>query len=307
LSQQNSSGILQTLSGEIERIAESAGRSVVSVGSESGNGSGIVWDEHTVITAYHVVKGTEQVSLGTQDGKKLSARVTGRLRRSDIAILTVDDDDEAMTPIQKGDSEGLRAGQFVLALANPFAARTSVTSGIITGANRSIGGWWGMSIENAIVTDARVNPGYSGGPLVDASGHLIGMNVAYFSKRGIAIPVNTLAKVVQRLAEGKPFKKAFLGIVSNPVALPDDISSDKRVGQEAGVMVFAVEDGTPAKQAGLAFGDVLLTFNGRRIVSLEELAAMLDEEAIGKRAKLSVLRGGNVVELEITPTAGREE
>jgi S1-C subfamily serine protease len=300
----NSSGILQTLSGEIERIAESSGRSVVSVGSDRGNGSGIVWDEHTVVTAYHVVKGAEEVSLGTEDGRKLSAKVTGRLRRSDIAILKVD---EPLTPIQKGDSEGLRAGQFVLALANPFAARTSVTSGIITGANRSIGGWWGMSIENAIITDARVNPGYSGGPLVDASGRLIGMNVAYFSKRGIAVPVNTLSKVVQRLAEGKPFRKAFLGIVSNPVALPQDISSNKNVGQDVGVMVFAVEDGTPAKQAGLAFGDVLLAFNGEKISSSEELAALLDEGAIGQKAKLTVLRGGNVVEIEITPTAGKEE
>jgi S1-C subfamily serine protease len=300
----NSIGILQTISGEIERIAESAGRSVVSVGSGHGNGSGIVWDEHTVVTAYHVVRGAEEVSVGLEDGRKLSAKVTGRLRRSDIAVLTVK---EPLTPIQRGDSGGLKAGQFVLALANPFAARTSVTSGIITGANRSIGGWWGMTIENAIITDARVNPGYSGGPLVDASGRLIGMNVAYFSKRGIAVPVNAISKVVQRLAEGKPFRRAYLGIASNPVALPEEISSDQRVGQEAGVMVLSVEDGTPAKQSGLAFGDVLLKFNGKGVSSSEDLTSLLGEEAIGQKAKLSVLRGGSVVELEITPTTGREE
>jgi S1-C subfamily serine protease len=91
------------------------------------------------------------------------------------------------------------------------------------------------------------------------------------------------------------------------VALPQDISSDKTVGQDVGVMVFAVEDGTAAKQAGLAFGDVLLTFNGERISSSEDLAALLDEGAIGQKAKLTVLRGGKVVEIEITPTAGREE
>jgi S1-C subfamily serine protease len=300
----NQSGILQTISDEIERIAESAGRSVVSVGSGHGNGSGIVWDEHTVVTAYHVVRGAEEVSIGTEDGRKLSAKVTGRLRRSDIAVLTVA---APLTPIQRGDSAGLKAGQFVLALANPFASRTSVTSGIITGANRSIGGWWGMTIEDAVITDARVNPGYSGGPLVDASGRLIGMNVAYFSKRGIAVPVNTITKVVRRLAEGQPFRRAFLGIVSNPVALPDEISSDQRVGQEAGVMVLSVEDGTPAKQSGLAFGDVLLKFNGKSVSSSEDLTSLLGEEAIDQKAKLSVLRGGSVVELEITPTTGREE
>jgi serine protease Do len=300
----NSIGILQTISGEIERIAESAGRSVVSVSSDHGNGSGIVWDQHTVVTAYHVVRGAEEVSIGTEDGKRVTAKVTGRFRRSDIAVLTVEG---ALTPIERGDSEGLKAGQFVLALANPFAARTSVTSGIITGANRSIGGWWGMTIENAVITDARVNPGYSGGPLVDASGRLIGMNVAYVSKRGIAVPVNTISKVVERLATGKPFRRAYLGIVSNPVALPDEVSSDQKVGQETGVMVFSVEDGTPAKQSGLAFGDVILRFNGKSVSSSEDLTGLLGEEAIGKQAKLSVLRGGNVVELEITPTTGREE
>lgn len=300
----SSSGILQTISGEIERIAESAGRSVVSIGSGHGNGSGIAWDEHTVVTAFHVVRGAEAVSIGTEDGRKLTAKVTGRLRRSDIAVLTVE---APLTPIQKGDSDGLKAGQFVLALANPFAARTSVTSGIITGANRSIGGWWGMTIENAVISDARVNPGYSGGPLVDASGRMIGMNVAYFSKRGIAVPVNTLSKVVKRLAEGQPFRRAFLGIVSNPVAFPDEVSSDQKVGQEAGVMVLSVEDGTPAKQSGLAFGDVLLRFNGKSVSSSEDLISLLGEEAIGQKATLSVLRGGKVVELEITPTTGREE
>jgi S1-C subfamily serine protease len=300
----STSGILQTISGEIERIAENVGRSVVSVGSGQGNGSGIAWDEHTIVTAYHVVRGAEEVSIGTEDGRKLVGKVTGRLRRSDLAVLTVD---ASLTPIQKGDSDGLKAGQFVLALANPFASRTSVTSGIITGANRNIGGWWGMTIENAVITDARVNPGYSGGPLVDASGQLIGMNVAYFSKRGIAVPVNTISKVVQRLAKGQPFKRAYLGIVSNPVALPEEVSSDQRVGQEAGVMVFSVEDGTPAKKSGLSFGDVILKFNGKSISNSEDLTGFLGEEAIDRPAKLSVLRGGNVVELDITPTSGREE
>jgi len=299
-----SSGILQTISGEIERIAESGGRSVVSVSSGQGNGSGIVWDERTVVTAYHVVRGAEEVSIGTEDGRKLSAKVTGRFRRSDIAVLAVEGQ---LTPIERGDSDGLKAGQFVLALANPFSSRTSVTSGIITGANRSIGGWWGMTIENAVITDARVNPGHSGGPLVDASGRLIGMNVAYVSKRGIAVPVNTISKVVQRLATGKPFRRAYMGIVSNPVALPDELSSDQKVGQDAGVMVLSVEDGTPAKQSGLAFGDVLLGFNGKRVSTSDDLTGLLGEEAIGQQAKLSVLRGGNVVELEITPTTGREE
>lgn len=300
----NSSGILQTISGEIERIAESTGRSVVSVSSGHGNGSGIAWDERTVVTAYHIVRGAEEVSVGTEDGRKLAAKVSGRFRRSDIAVLTVEG---TLTPIGKGDSDGLKAGQFVLALANPFSSRTSVTSGIVTGANRSVGAWWGMTIEDAVITDARVNPGYSGGPLVDASGRMVGMNVAYISKRGVAVPVNTISKVVERLAKGQPFKRAYLGIVSNPVALPEEVSKDRRVGQDAGVMVFSVEDGTPAKKSGLSFGDVILRFNGNSVSSSEDLTALLGEDAIDKPAKLSILRGGNVVELDVTPMTAREE
>ena len=299
-----SSGILQTLSGEIEQLAEKTGRSVVSVGSNRRNGSGIVWDEHTVVTAYHVVRGLEEVTIGTEDGKKLTSKAAGQFKRSDIAVLNVE---TPLTSINKGDSDQLKTGQFVLALANPFSAHTSVTSGIITSVKRNIGGWWGMTIEDAVITDARVNPGYSGGPLVDASGRLIGMNVAYFSGRGIAVPVNTISQVVQRLAKGQPFKRAFLGIVSNPVALPDEIAADPRVGQEGGLMVLSIEDGTPAKLSGLTFGDVILKFDGNSLSSSGDLTGLLREEAIGKRTKLSVLRGGMVVELDITPTTGAEE
>jgi serine protease Do len=300
----NQTGILQTISGEIERLAEGTGRSVVSVGTSRGSGSGIVWDEHTIVTASHVVRGAEEVSVGTGDGKKLTAKVAGRLRRSDVAVLKVG---TSLVPIARGDSDKLKAGQFVLALANPFSSgQTSVTSGIITSVNRSIGGW-GMSIEDAVVTDAKVNPGYSGGPLVDASGRLIGMNVAYFSSRGIAVPVNALAKAIERLAEGKPFRKAYLGIFTNPVELPAEVASDKRVGQETGLMVLSVEDGTPAKKAGLTLGDVLMKFDGKSIESTEDLTALLSEEAIGQPAKLLVLRGGNIVESSVSPTEGREE
>ena len=274
----NQTGILQTISGEIERLAESTGRSVVSIGTSRGSGSGIVWDAHTIVTASHVVRGAEEVSVGTTDGKKLTAKVAGRLRRSDIAVLKVD---ASLPPISRGDSDKLKAGQFVLALANPFSSpQTSVTSGIITSVNRSIGGW-GMSIENAVVTDAKVNPGYSGGPLVDASGKLIGMNVAYFSSRGIAVPVNALSRAVDRLAEGKPFRKAYLGIFTNPVELPEEVSSDKRVGQDTGLMVLSVEDGTPAKKAGLTLGDVLIKYDGKGVESTDDLTALLSEEAIG--------------------------
>ena len=196
MSSTSSTEILQTLSNAIQQVAESASPSVVSIRSDGGNGTGIVWDDQGhIVTAYHVVRHVEEVEVSTDDGQTFTAKVVGRDRTSDIALLKVD---TKLQPIQKGDSESLKVGQFVLALASPFGSKASATSGIITGVKRNIGGWWGVQIDEAIVTDARVNPGYSGGPLVDASGRMVGLNVALVSSRGIAIPVQKVAEVVAK-------------------------------------------------------------------------------------------------------------
>jgi S1-C subfamily serine protease len=217
-----------------------------------------------------------------------------------------------LKPIAKGDSDSLKVGQFVLALANPYATKASATSGIVTGVKRNNlgGGWWGFNIQDAIVTDARVNQGYSGGPLVDASGKMIGLNVAAVSSRGIAVPIQTISKVFERLAAGKSTGRAYLGIVSNPVPLPEDVPDlapqQQKNGQSYGVIVLSVEAGSPAKDAGLALGDVLLSLDDNPVEGLRDLGSLLTEERIGKATKLRVLRGGKVVELSVTPGTAPE-
>jgi S1-C subfamily serine protease len=325
--------ILQLLSTAIEQVAEGAGSSVVSVegvstasscGSGSRKGSGVVWDDQGhIVTAYHVVRGlggdddgNVVVEIGTESGQKYTAKLLGHDRRSDLAVLKIVSPPDAkvpsppLQPIAKGDSEALKVGQFVLALANPYSTKASATSGIITGVKRNNlgGGWWGFNIEDAIVTDARVNPGYSGGPLVDASGKMVGLNVAAVSSRGIAVPVQTISKVFERLAAGKSTGRAYLGIVSNPVPLPEDVPdlAQTQSGQSYGVIVLSVEAGSPAKEAGLALGDVLLGLDGNPVEGLRDLGTLLTEERIGKATKLRVLRGGKVIELSVTPGAAPE-
>jgi S1-C subfamily serine protease len=298
----NAAEILQTLSSAIEQVAESVSPSVVSVGSEGSSGSGIVWDDKGhIVTAYHVVRGLDEVEVGLEDGRTLSAKVVSSDRRSDVALLKVE---EGLSPISKGDSDSLKVGQFVLALANPFATKASATSGIITGVRRNIGGWWGLDIQGAIVTDARVNPGYSGGPLVDASGKMIGMNVARISSRGIAIPIQAISKTVERLASGKPVGRAYLGIISNPVELPADLAGISK--QDSGLIVLSVESDSPAKKAGLSLGDVLVGFDGKPVTRFSELSGVLTEDVIGKASKVQVLRGGKLEELSITPGTAPE-
>ena len=194
----------------------------------------------------------------------------------------------------------------MLALANPYATKASATSGIITGVNRSIGGWWGFGIEDAVVTDARLNPGYSGGPLVDASGRMVALNVAYMSSRGIAVPIQKVSATVERLASGKAVGRAYLGIVSHPIPVPEDVAKLPSVGQDYGLLVLSVEAGSAAKSAGLMFGDVILGLDENPVTGLRDLTRLLTEEKIGKTIKARVLRGGKVEELQVTPGAAPE-
>jgi serine protease Do len=295
----SSTEILQTLSSAIQQVAESASPSVVSIRSDGGNGTGIVWDDQGhIVTAYHVVRHLEEVEISSDSGQTFTAKVVGQDRSSDLALLKIDG---KLQPIQKGDSESLKVGQFVLALANPFGSKASATSGIITGVKRNIGGWWGVQIDEAIVTDARVNPGYSGGPLVDASGKMVGLNVALISSRGIAIPVRKVSEVVEKIASGTPMGRAYLGIVSNPIPLPEQATKLPEVRQDYGLLILSVEVGSPADKAGLALGDVLLGFGDSTVGGFHDLTRFLTQEAVGKTVKLRMLRGGKLEELSIVP------
>jgi S1-C subfamily serine protease len=300
--QSNNSEFLRRLSGAIEDVAVSASPSVVSVGVDGRSGTGVVVDgEGHILTAGHVVSRLEQTEVGTSDGKRLAARVVGRNPYADLALLKVDD--AKLEPMELGDSSGLKVGQFVMALANPFSSAVSVTSGIVTGVNRPIGGWWRFSLQNAIVTDARLNPGYSGGPLVDASGRMVGMNVAYVSNRGVAVPANIIKKSIEKMAKGENVKRAYLGVVTNTIELPSEVATRSDVNQESALMVFSVEPESAAKRGGIRLGDVLLKLGDTLLTSVGDLTGALAEEAIDKKTRLLVMRGEELKELSVTPVA----
>jgi S1-C subfamily serine protease len=163
-----------------------------------------------------------------------------------------------------------------------------------------------MTIEDTIVTDARLNPGYSGGPLIDAYGNMIGLNTAYVWNRGIAVPINTVKRIVESLKNEGKVKRAYLGIVSDTVRLPEEIATQPQVNQRSGVMVYQVEAGSPAKKAGLAMGDVIIKFNEKNIEDIDDLHRYLTSEIIGKPTKLQTLRGENITELTVTPNVKAE-
>jgi len=297
--------ILKSLSDATTELVQKLVPSVVSINSAMTRGTGIVFrPDGYIVTCNHVLGRSASVRIGLGE-KILEAKTVGVDPYSDIALLKTEQ--KGLKAIELGDSEKLNTGQFVLALANPFNRQLSATSGIITSVGSTLRGWRGTAMENVIATDARLNPGFSGGPLVDVSGKMIGLNAAYVWSRGIAIPINKVRDTVERLMTTGKIKRAYLGIISDTVSIPEEIESQVHIDQNTGVMVFSVEPGTPAKKAGLTMGDVIVNFNEKPVTSFYDLPRLLADDVIGRKTKLSILRGEKLVEITIVPTAAEDE
>jgi S1-C subfamily serine protease len=314
MSKKNSSyanNALLSLSEEIEHIADNVSQSVVSVYSRNrGNGSGVIWnvDGH-IVTCSHIIGELNEVEVSLNNGKSYLAKVVGNDPYSDITLLKIKDvSGISLKPIEIADSENLKAGQFVLALANPYGDYHSITQGVITSERRAIrgAGWrWAFAgdvMDNIVVTDTRLNPGYSGGPLVNVQGKMVGLNVAYISSRGIAIRANKVKTISEQLAKDGEIKIARLGIVTAGVSLPTEVSAQLEPAQEEGLMVLSVKKDTAAKRAGLLIGDIITKFEDQPITNLHDLRRqLLKRDAIGKSAKLTIIRAEKKKELVIIP------
>ena len=303
-----------SLSDAIVSVAEKVSPSVVGVqtGRMFGGGAGgsvvICSSDGYIVTCYHVVKGFREVQISSQElGSVMRADVVGKDPYSDIALLKISNttakSGKALQPIEIPDSgEDLKAGQIVLALANPFGEQASITKGIITSSRSSVRGWWGRTMmNNVVITDARLNPGYSGGPLVDISGKMIGLNAFYVSSRGIAIRTSKIKGIVENLKSYGRVRRAYLGITSYPISIPEEVTRQAGMSQDSGLMIVSVEPNSPAKKAGLLIGDVVLSLDGNKVGSLHDIERLLTQELIGKAVKLAVLRSEKSTELTIVP------
>ncbi len=299
--------VLKSLSEATSALIKKTSESVVSVKAQMSRGTGVVLTKDDyIVTCNHVLAGCSTVKIG-QGEKTFNAKIVGADPYNDVALLKAERGE--FTPIEMGDSEKLSVGQYVLALANPFnRQQPTATSGMVTSVNSTLRGWRGTHMENIIATDAQLNPGFSGGPLVDVQGRLIGINTAYVWQRGIAIPVNKVKTIADRLMTGKTAQRGYLGIIANTVAIPQEIAEQAGLEQETGVMIFSVEAGSPARKAGLAMGDVLVKFNGKPVHDFYDLPSLLSEDVIGKETKVTIIRRGNLIETTIVPTVhGGEE
>jgi len=295
--------ILKSVSDATSTLIKKTSESVVAVKAQMSRGTGVVLTKDGyIVTCNHVLQGCNTVKIG-QGEKTTNARIVGTDPYNDIALLKAERGE--FTPITLGDSEKLSVGQYVLALANPFNKnQPTATSGMVTSINSTIRGWRGTTaMENIIATDAQLNPGFSGGPLIDAEGRLIGINTAYVWQRGIAIPINKVKAISDRLMTGKTAQRGYLGIIANTVAIPPEIAEQAGLEQETGVMIFSVEAGSPARKAGLAMGDVLVKFNGKPVTDFYDLPRLLAEDVIGKETKATIIRRETLFEATVIPTA----
>jgi S1-C subfamily serine protease len=293
--------VLKSLSDATSALVQKTARSVVSVNSRMSRGTGIVLNkEGYIVTCNHVLQGCSTVKIG-QGEKTYNARIVASDPYNDITLLKAEG---TFQHAELGDSDKLNVGQFVIAIANPFnRQQPTATTGIITSVNSTLRGWRGTHMENIIATDAKLNPGFSGGPLADVDGKIIGINTAYVWQRGIAIPINKVKAIADRLMTGKAIKRAYLGIVANTVAIPQELAEQTGIEQESGVMIFSVEQGAPARKAGLMMGDVIIKFNGKSVTNFYDLPRLLAEDVAGKETKLTILRGEKLLETTLTPVA----
>ena len=276
---------------------------VVNVESRHGAGSGFVFTpDGLILTNSHVIAGVDATWVTLLDGRRLRADVLGDDPDTDLAVLRVSGSDLQFAEL--GDSSSLIPGQLVVAIGNPFGFQHTVTAGVISALGRGLRARTGRLMENLIQTDAALNPGNSGGPLVTSAATVVGVNTAVIlGGQGIAfaVPANTARDVITALLRDGRVRRAVLGISAHTAPIARRIVHDHSLPGDRGVLVSEVQAGSPADAAGLQAGDVVIDFGGTPVATIDALHRELTGDHIGKPVPLRVLRHGTPRRLVVVP------
>ena len=270
-----------------------------------GSGSGFVFTpDGFILTNSHVVRGADEVEVTLADGRRFSARLVGQDPETDLAVLDIDA--HGLPTAGFGDSSKIQVGQLVIAIGNPYGFQYTVTAGVVSNLARSFRGAGGRLVDNIIQTDAALNPGNSGGPLVNARGEVVGVNTAIIAgAQGIcfAIPSATAQFVAARLIRDGRITRSYIGIAGQNVPLHRRVVRFYDLPVETGVLVTGLEPDSPATRTDLTQGDVIVEADGKPIRSIDDLQRLLTEEQIGKPFPLTVIRRTEKLMIQITPAA----
>jgi len=268
-----------------------------------GGGSGFVFTpDGFLLTNSHVVHGAERIDVSLADGRRLPGTLIGDDPGSDLAVLRIDPSELATAEL--GDSAQVRVGQLVVAIGNPLGFESSVTAGVVSALGRSLRSSSGRLIDDIIQTDAALNPGNSGGPLVTADGRVVGVNTATIRPaQGIcfAIGINTAKFVAGRLIRDGRIKRSYIGVVGQTISLPRKLVRFHGLEQDRGILVLSVEAASPAAEAGVRERDLIVSFDGQRVSGIDDLQRLLTDVRIGALTRLVVLRGVEKLEIAVTP------
>ncbi|MCB8927298.1 MAG: trypsin-like peptidase domain-containing protein [Ardenticatenaceae bacterium] len=295
------SNVLTELSAALATAVSQADSGIVRVeGRRRLGATGIVWSaEGLILTANHVVRQDEGLTVGLPDGSRVAASLVGRDPSTDLAVLKAEA--SGLTPLTEGNKQELGVGNLVLALGRP-GRTVQATLGIVS----ALGEGWrtrlGGQIDRYLQTDVVMYPGFSGGPLVDAAGQLIGLNTSALG-RGVSltIPTPTLARVADALQAHGRVQRGYLGVSTQRVHLPDELKAE--LEQKRGLLVVSVEKDSPAAKAGLTMGDTLVSFADNAVQSHDDLLALLAGDVVGTAVSAKFVRGGQVHTTEITVAA----
>jgi S1-C subfamily serine protease len=275
-----------------------------------GTGSGFIFTQDGfILTNSHVVHNASRIEVALLDGSRYEASLIGDDPDTDLAVIRITASN--LVPARLGDSQSIRVGQLLVAIGNPFGFQTTVTAGVASALGRSLRGTSGRLIDNVIQTDAALNPGNSGGPLVNARGEVVGVNTAIIRPaQGIcfAIAVNTAKLVASQLIQKGRITRGYLGVGGQDIPLHRRVVRYHGLEREEGILVISVEPGSPADEAGLREGDVIVSIGGQAVSGLDDLHRLLTEERIGVYTSLTLIRGfSEKLEAVVRPSARRPE
>jgi S1-C subfamily serine protease len=293
----------RSVAGAAARVGPSVACIAVTRRGRSATGSGFAFTpDGFMLTNSHVVQGATRLRATFADGRDSEARVVGEDPATDLAVIRVDG--ETLCAVELGDSARIRPGQIAIALGNPLGFEHTVTAGVISALGRSLAGRAGRTLDDVIQADCALNPGNSGGPLVDSSGRVIGVNTAIIpGAQGLsfAVAINTAKWVVAQLFRHGRVRRASIGIAGATAGILRRVARFHALAQERGVRIIDVHSGSPAALAGLRRGDTIVGFEGTAITGVDVLQRQLDASRIGRRATVRFLRQGELMHRSVTP------
>src|SRR5687768_9207034 len=285
--------LLDAYSEAVIHAVEQVGPAVVRIDAARGGGSGVIFTpDGFILTNNHVIEAGGPITAILPDGRSIRAESIGRDAHTDLAVLRIDGANLSWGRL--GDSRRLRVGQVAIAIGNPYGFHHSVTSGVVSALGRSLRSRSGRLMDDVIQTDASLNPGNSGGPLVTTAGDVIGINTAMIlPAQGIcfAIASNTVRFVASRLMRDGRIRRSYIGVAGQQTPIPRALARANQIAVASGVLVTSIEKLSPAA-GGLRDGDVILAFDGQTVSGIDDLHRLLTDERIGVATRVTVLRRG---------------